>query len=108
VVWLPGSFEVGVVAEKLGKSGKYDVVLCIGAVGASFASIRGISDASIHGCSKESCLEGSVIIFLIIALVSSSDILWSLLLDSAYASKNPLFSFSSSFHNEHVYKNRTP
>ncbi|CAN1168935.1 6,7-dimethyl-8-ribityllumazine synthase, chloroplastic [Linum perenne] len=32
VVWVPGSFEVGVVAEKLGKSGKYDVVLCIGAV----------------------------------------------------------------------------
>ncbi|CAN1234437.1 6,7-dimethyl-8-ribityllumazine synthase, chloroplastic [Linum perenne] len=32
VVWVPGSFEVGVVAEKLGKSGKYDAVLCIGAV----------------------------------------------------------------------------
>ncbi|CAN0892294.1 6,7-dimethyl-8-ribityllumazine synthase, chloroplastic [Linum grandiflorum] len=32
VVWVPGSFEVGVVAEKLGKSGKYNAVLCIGAV----------------------------------------------------------------------------
>ncbi|KAL4284165.1 hypothetical protein GQ457_16G031300 [Hibiscus cannabinus] len=32
VVWVPGSFEIGVVAEKLGKSGKYHAVLCIGAV----------------------------------------------------------------------------
>ncbi|KAL6562767.1 hypothetical protein OROGR_003774 [Orobanche gracilis] len=32
VVWVPGSFEIGVVAEKLGKSRKYEAVLCIGAV----------------------------------------------------------------------------
>ncbi|XP_077225296.1 6,7-dimethyl-8-ribityllumazine synthase / DMRL synthase / lumazine synthase / riboflavin synthase isoform X1 [Tasmannia lanceolata] len=32
VVWVPGSFEVPVVAEKLGKSGNYQAVLCIGAV----------------------------------------------------------------------------
>ncbi|KAL6582441.1 hypothetical protein OROMI_006455 [Orobanche minor] len=32
VVWVPGSFEIGVVAEKLGKSRKYQAVLCIGAV----------------------------------------------------------------------------
>lgn len=32
VVWVPGSFEVPVVAEKLGKSGKYQAILCIGAV----------------------------------------------------------------------------
>ncbi|GMI72191.1 COI1 SUPPRESSOR1, coronatine insensitive1 suppressor [Hibiscus trionum] len=32
VVWVPGSFEIGVVAEKLGKSRKYHAVLCIGAV----------------------------------------------------------------------------
>lgn len=32
VVWVPGSFEIGIVAEKLGKSGKYHAVLCIGAV----------------------------------------------------------------------------
>ncbi|PKI78159.1 6,7-dimethyl-8-ribityllumazine synthase, chloroplastic [Punica granatum] len=32
VVWVPGSFEIGVVAQKLGKSGKYHSVLCIGAV----------------------------------------------------------------------------
>ncbi|XP_039067912.1 6,7-dimethyl-8-ribityllumazine synthase, chloroplastic-like [Hibiscus syriacus] len=32
VVWVPGSFEIGVVAERLGKSRKYHAVLCIGAV----------------------------------------------------------------------------
>ncbi|GAB2265490.1 hypothetical protein Dimus_000541 [Dionaea muscipula] len=32
VVWVPGSFEVGIVAERLGKSKRYHAVLCIGAV----------------------------------------------------------------------------
>ncbi|KAI7993244.1 EG45-like domain containing protein [Camellia lanceoleosa] len=32
VVWVLGSFEIGVVAEKLGKSRKYQAILCIGAV----------------------------------------------------------------------------
>lgn len=32
VVWVPGSFEIGLVAEKLGKSQKYQAILCIGAV----------------------------------------------------------------------------
>ncbi|KAF8087851.1 hypothetical protein N665_0565s0036 [Sinapis alba] len=32
VIWVPGSFEIGVVAQKLGKSGKFHAVLCIGAV----------------------------------------------------------------------------
>ncbi|KAJ4723945.1 6,7-dimethyl-8-ribityllumazine synthase [Melia azedarach] len=32
VVWVPGSFEIGVAAQRLGKSGNYHAVLCIGAV----------------------------------------------------------------------------
>ncbi|XP_060179142.1 6,7-dimethyl-8-ribityllumazine synthase, chloroplastic isoform X2 [Lycium barbarum] len=32
VVWVPGSFEIGVVAQQLGKSRKYQSILCIGAV----------------------------------------------------------------------------
>ncbi|KAG8082538.1 hypothetical protein GUJ93_ZPchr0014g47584 [Zizania palustris] len=32
VVSVPGSFEIPVAAQKLGKSGKFDAVLCIGAV----------------------------------------------------------------------------
>ncbi|KAM7266386.1 hypothetical protein ACFE04_004283 [Oxalis oulophora] len=32
VVWVPGSFEIGVVAQKLGETGKYNAIICIGAV----------------------------------------------------------------------------
>ncbi|KAF8402439.1 hypothetical protein HHK36_013395 [Tetracentron sinense] len=32
VVWVPGSFEIPVVAERLGKLQKYQAILCIGAV----------------------------------------------------------------------------
>ncbi|KFK37226.1 hypothetical protein AALP_AA4G229900 [Arabis alpina] len=32
VIWVPGSFEIGIVAQNLGKSGKFNAVLCIGAV----------------------------------------------------------------------------
>ncbi|PIA49963.1 hypothetical protein AQUCO_01300599v1 [Aquilegia coerulea] len=32
VVWVPGSFEIPVVADRLGKLSKYNAVLCIGAV----------------------------------------------------------------------------
>ncbi|KAK4729494.1 hypothetical protein R3W88_022482 [Solanum pinnatisectum] len=32
VVWVPGSFEIGVAAQQLGKSRKYQSILCIGAV----------------------------------------------------------------------------
>ncbi|OQU91117.1 hypothetical protein SORBI_3001G118700, partial [Sorghum bicolor] len=32
VVIVPGSFEVPITAQKLGKSGKFDAILCIGAV----------------------------------------------------------------------------
>ncbi|KAG5573714.1 hypothetical protein H5410_063480 [Solanum commersonii] len=32
VVWVPGCFEIGVTAQLLGKSQKYQAILCIGAV----------------------------------------------------------------------------
>ncbi|CAN4095619.1 unnamed protein product [Withania somnifera] len=32
VVWVPGCFELGVTAQHLGKSQKYQAILCIGAV----------------------------------------------------------------------------
>lgn len=30
--WVPGAFEIPVVAKKMAKSGKYDAVICVGAV----------------------------------------------------------------------------
>ncbi len=32
VVWVPGSFEIPVAALRLARSGKYDAVVCLGAV----------------------------------------------------------------------------
>ncbi|MCR5421049.1 MAG: 6,7-dimethyl-8-ribityllumazine synthase [Lachnospiraceae bacterium] len=31
-VWVPGAFEIPVVAAKMAESGKYDAVICVGAV----------------------------------------------------------------------------
>ena len=32
VVWVPGSFEIPLVADRLAKSGRFDAVCCLGAV----------------------------------------------------------------------------
>jgi len=32
VAWVPGSFEIGVTALRMAKSGMYDAVICLGAV----------------------------------------------------------------------------
>ncbi|MFY9257810.1 MAG: 6,7-dimethyl-8-ribityllumazine synthase [Dethiobacteria bacterium] len=32
IVWVPGAFEIPVVAQKLAQSGRYDAIVCLGAV----------------------------------------------------------------------------
>ena len=32
VAWVPGAFEIPLIASKMEKSGKYDAVICVGAV----------------------------------------------------------------------------
>ena len=32
LAWVPGAFEIPVMAQKMARSGKYDAVICLGAV----------------------------------------------------------------------------
>ncbi len=48
VVWVPGAFEIPLVAKKLAVCGKYDAVICIGAV------IRGATSHYDYVCSEVS------------------------------------------------------
>ncbi len=32
IVWVPGSFEIPLIAKKMALSGKYDAIICLGAV----------------------------------------------------------------------------
>ena len=32
VAWVPGAFEIPLIAKKMANSGKYDAVICLGAV----------------------------------------------------------------------------
>ena len=32
VAWVPGAFEIPVIASRMAQSGKYDVIICLGAV----------------------------------------------------------------------------
>ena len=32
IIWVPGAFEISLVAKKLAKTNKYDAVICLGAV----------------------------------------------------------------------------
>ena len=48
VAWVPGAFEIPVVAAKMARSGKYDAVICLGAV------IRGSTSHYDYVCSEVS------------------------------------------------------
>lgn len=48
VAWVPGAFEIPLIADKMVKSGKYDAVICLGAV------IRGNTSHYDYVCSEVS------------------------------------------------------
>lgn len=48
VAWTPGAFEIPLIAGKMTKSGKYDAVICLGAV------IRGTTDHYDYVCAEVS------------------------------------------------------
>ena len=48
VSWVPGAFEIPLIADKMAKSGKYDAVICVGAV------IRGSTSHYDYVCAEVS------------------------------------------------------
>lgn len=48
LAWVPGAFEIPVIAKKLAESGKYDAVICVGAV------IRGSTSHYDYVCAEVS------------------------------------------------------
>ena len=48
VAWVPGAFEIPMAAKKLAESGKYDAVICLGAV------IRGATPHFDYVCAEAS------------------------------------------------------
>ncbi len=48
VAWVPGAFEIPLIASKMAKSGKYDAIICVGAV------IRGSTTHYDYVCSEVS------------------------------------------------------
>ena len=48
VTWVPGAFEIPLVAKKMAQSGKYDAILCLGAV------IKGSTDHYDYVCAEVS------------------------------------------------------
>ena len=48
VAWVPGAFEIPLIAKKMAKSGKYDAVICLGAV------LRGSTSHYDYVCSEVS------------------------------------------------------
>ena len=48
LAWVPGAFEIPLVAKKLAESGRYDAIICLGAV------IKGSTDHYEYVCSEVS------------------------------------------------------
>jgi len=48
LAWVPGAFEIPIIAAKMAKSGKYDAVICLGAV------IRGSTSHYDYVCNEAS------------------------------------------------------
>ena len=48
LAWVPGAFEIPLIASKMAKSGKYDAVICLGAV------IRGVTSHYDYVCNEVS------------------------------------------------------
>lgn len=64
IAWVPGAFEIPVIAKKMADSGKYDAVLCLGAIikGAT-AHFDMVANETTKGIAQASMQSGIPIMF---------------------------------------------
>ena len=76
VAWCPGAFEIPLVAQSLAQSGRYDAVVCLGAVirGAT-AHFDYVASGVTSGCQQASLSTGVPVIFGVLT-VDTLDQAW--------------------------------
>ena len=60
VAWVPGSFEIPVVAKKMAASGRYDAVICLGALIRGATSHYDVLASSVTGALQSIAVESGV------------------------------------------------
>lgn len=69
VVWVPGAYEIPVVAKKLAESGQYDSVICLGAVlRGTTTHFEHVSQQAAAGITRISLDTGIPVIFGVLTL----------------------------------------
>ena len=68
VAWVPGAFEIPLVAQRLARSGDYDAVICLGAViRGDTAHFELVAGETARGIGEVSRLTGVPVIFEVLA-----------------------------------------
>ena len=63
VAWVPGAFEIPLVADKMAKSGKYDAVICLGTVIACNFHYDYVCNEAAKGIAQVSMSTGIPVLF---------------------------------------------
>jgi 6,7-dimethyl-8-ribityllumazine synthase len=68
VAWVPGAFEIPLVAERFARTGRYDAVICLGAViRGDTAHFELVANQAAHGIADVSRSTGVPLIFEVLA-----------------------------------------
>lgn len=68
LAWVPGAFEIPVVAARMARSGRYDAVICLGAViRGDTAHFELVAGEAAHGIARVALETGVPVIFEVLA-----------------------------------------
>ena len=128
VAWVPGAFEIPLIAKKMAQTGNYDAVICLGAIIRGSTShydlvcneaAKGVAQVSLEAGNKaqlvgqpvsgthEINLFSSHYLSFIYIFFSDAPIFWVLCPRSKTLHIQPYSSDSSGNHHHHLYRNVT-